>query len=1044
MATNDRSTDRADRRLSGRFLWLLVGAAVPLIVLLLALGVRAYERTVQDVVGRHSEAQQARRARLEERVAAVHTHVAVMRSYVENRLRRRAELPPWQGRLEWIDTGDDPGPDTGMLISPPGRATEVGRHEVAAVEPIFALSRATHAAHPFLRWSYYFSHSRGFMAIYPWAPTADVLGRDDPTGVFDGFYRYDVYTGSDPAVDPQRTAYWTPVYFDGGGAGLMVSHAAPVWDGDARLGIVGTDVLLTQLSQDLARMPATAGDVVVLDQKDNVVATAAALPLDGKDPVAGKVLLGDLSTASTDGRFVFQGDRMVSSVPIEGTPWRLVMTIPGETIARAVFGELWPHAALLAGILLTAAGFAYLFGRQFVGPAVALARYAAETTGAAVAAAPPRVPEAWRGLADQIRFSLEERAAKVEQMRAMIDGIPLRAVYVDADFVYRDANREFLSFLGLPAEAVIGRRVADVLGAEVEAQYRAFAPRILAGEVARWEGWIEFLTRGRRYLQVSILPFVAKGETEAGFLTFTRDLTELKQAEHEAAESIEALEASEALHRSIVVSALDGIVVIDEDGITREFNPAAEAMFGRTAEEVIGRPIGDVIIPPAMREAHRDGMARYLATGIARVVGRRIEVTALHADGSELPVELTVIEVTQGERRLFTSHLRDLRAQKRLARELEIGRDRLHQVEKLSAMGSLLASVAHELNNPLAIVIAQSTLLAEKAPDVGTRDRAERIRAAADRCGRIVKSFLAMARQKPPKREPLDMAEVVRASLEMVGYGLRSSGIEVETALAADLPTVLADRDLTGQVLSNLLLNAQQALSERSLPRRIRISAAREGDDLVLTVCDNGPGVPADIAARIFDPYFTTKAAGVGTGIGLSISRNIVASHGGELTLVDRPEGGAAFAVRLPIADCGPRAAAAEAAEAAEGRLSVLVVDDEPDVGASLVEMVELLGHRAVTADGAAAALALVEAGAAYDAIFTDLRMPGIDGVGLIERLAVLRPALARRVIVVTGDSVAGPLRLAALGRDDLPTIEKPFGLDDVRDALARIVAEAR
>lgn len=448
--------------------------------------------------------------------------------------------------------------------------------------------------------------------------------------------------------------------------------------------------------------------------------------------------------------------------------------------------------------------------------------------------------------------------------------------------------------------------------------------------------------------------------------------------------------------------------------------------------------------PPAARNAHRSGLADYLKTGVARIVGRRTEVMAIDAQGAELPVELTVTEVRQGERRMFTSHIRDLREQKRLAREIEAGRERLHQVEKLSAMGSLLASVAHELNNPLAIVIAQATLLANKADSEGTRQRADRIRAAADRCGRIVKSFLAMARQKPPVREPLDLREVVENTLEMLAYGLRSSGVEVVVDLERPLPIISADRDLMSQVISNILINAQQALAERPLPRRITIRGRRTGETLLLTITDNGPGVSEEVAARIFDPYFTTKAAGVGTGIGLSISRNIVASHGGELRLVSRPEGGAAFEIRLPVAGGTPGAAADADVHGAEQRgLSLLIVDDEPDVAASLAEMSEMLGHRPMVVDSAAAALALVESGRHFDVVLTDLRMPGTDGVNLLERLASLDGALGRHAIIVTGDSVAGPTRLASLGRADLVTIDKPFSPADVQGALERVMAES-
>ena len=1028
------------RELRQHFLLLLIGAGVPLLLLLLAVGLRTYERTTLDIVSRHLEAQQVRRNGLEQLVTGVRTHVSVMRKFAETRLQRRAGIPPYAGRIDWIGITEAPPADTGIVLSPPGRLTPEAAREAAAAEPIFALSHATHAAHPHLRWSYFFSASKRFVAIFPWAPATDFVGKDEPEKTFDGYFDYDLYRLAEASANPKRRSYWTPVYLDAGGAGLMVTHGSPVYDGDTFLGIVGTDVLLAHLSNYLASFPATAGQVVLVDQADNVVAAGGGLSPTATEPTRAAALLGAAPTAPTDGHFRKHGGLLVSSVPIEGTPWRMVMTIPASATTAAMAAEMWPHAALLIGILTTFAAFALLFGRKFVRPAVALAEYGAGRDSAGGAPEQPDVPLAWSGLRDRIRESYAEQADHMRRMRAMIDGVPLRAVYVDAGYVYRDANREFLAFVGLTLEQLVGRRVGEVLGPEVEQQYVDLTPRIRGGETARWEGWIDYIAQGRRYLQVSILPYAGGGDGSVGFLTFTRDLTELKNAESEAASSVEALAASEALHRSIVVSALDGIIVIDEQGITREFNPAAEAMFGRRATEVVGRPICEVIIPPSMRSAHRDGMERYLSTGRARVIGRRIEVTAVDERGVEMPVELTVTEVSQNGRRLFTSHIRDLREQKRLAQEIEEGRDRLHQVEKLTAMGSLLASVAHELNNPLAIVIAQATLLVDKAEDDGTRKRAERIRAAADRCGRIVKSFLAMARQKPPRREALDLADVVRSSLEMIGYGLRSAGIDVEVAFAPDLPRIMADRDLMSQVVSNIILNAQQALMERPLPRRIEIDGRRDGDRLVLRMADNGPGVPAEIAARIFDPYFTTKAAGVGTGIGLSISRSIIEAHGGELALEARPGGGAAFEVRLPVAPGTEAATAANGSGDGVVALEVLVVDDEIDVGESLGEIIETLGHRVRVVEGAAAALALVESGARIDVIFTDLRMPGFDGVDLIDGITTLRPDLAERVIIVTGDSVAGPMRLARLGRDDLVTLEKPFGTDEVRGALARVL----
>src|SRR5690606_27194541 len=188
---------------------------------------------------------------------------------------------------------------------------------------------------------------------------------------------------------------------------------------------------------------------------------------------------------------------------------------------------------------------------------------------------------------------------------------------------------------------------------------------------------------------------------------------------------------------------------------------------------------------------------------------------------TQFPVELAIQEVKAAGRTWFCAYLRDLSELRSAEAEVTRQRERLHQAEKMSALGSLLAGVAHELNNPLSVVVAQSTLLREQAKDPAVQNRAERIHAAAARCGRIVKSFLALVRQQPPMRREVDLNEAVLAALEMTAYGLRSSGIEVERRLDPDLPIIEADADQVGQVVVNLLVNAQQAMADRPTPRRL-------------------------------------------------------------------------------------------------------------------------------------------------------------------------------------------------------------------------------
>ena len=237
----------------------------------------------------------------------------------------------------------------------------------------------------------------------------------------------------------------------------------------------------------------------------------------------------------------------------------------------------------------------------------------------------------------------------------------------------------------------------------------------------------------------------------------------------------------------------------DAEGRIVEFNPAAEAMFGQRRADLIGRSVGDVLIPPRHRVAHDAGMKRVTAGGPARIMGRRIEMSALRADGREFPVEMVLWRTEVAGSAYYTASMFDLSARQDAAREIERQREALRQSEKLTAMGSLLAGVAHELNNPLAIVLGRAALLEEKlADDPALAADARRIREAAERCGRIVRTFLNMARSKPAHREAVAINDLVRAAADILAYTYRSHGVALELNLPDDLPAVMADGDQIG------------------------------------------------------------------------------------------------------------------------------------------------------------------------------------------------------------------------------------------------------
>lgn len=635
-------------------------------------------------------------------------------------------------------------------------------------------------------------------------------------------------------------------------------------------------------------------------------------------------------------------------------------------------------------------------------------------------------------------------------LQTLLDHIPMRATAVGRDHHYLYANRAFLDSMGFAAEQVIGRHVKSVLGETMYQAYLPVAERLFGGEALRWEGWMDYRGRGARYYEQFLLPFVKDGSGEVvAIITFGRDVTELKQREAELSAKVHQLETTEALKSAIVDHALAALVSTDAEGCIVEFNPAAEAMFGQRRADVIGRPVGEMIIPPRHRAAHDAGMRRVSGGGAARIMGRRVEMSALRADGREFPVEMVLWRTEVAGAAYYTASMFDLTARQDAAREIERQREALRQSEKLTAMGSLLAGVAHELNNPLAIVLGRAALLEEKlADDPALAADARRIREAAERCGRIVRTFLNMARSKPAQREAVALNDLVRAAADILAYAYRSHGITLELALPDELPAVMADGDQIGQVVLNLLVNAQQALAAVDGERRVRVASGveprREQREprVWLRVADSGPGVPEAVRERIFEPFFTTKAEGLGTGLGLAVSRSIVREHGGDLQL-EAGATGASFRISLPIS--GQAAAGdsipvpLEAPAAAQAR--VLVVDDELEIADLVRELLEGADHEVVTAESGAVALAML-AEARFDAIVSDLHMPDVDGATLWREVRARDATLARRMLFVTGDTLSPSVR-QFLDEARCPSLAKPFTKADLLAQVAALLARS-
>jgi len=371
--------------------------------------------------------------------------------------------------------------------------------------------------------------------------------------------------------------------------------------------------------------------------------------------------------------------------------------------------------------------------------------------------------------------------------------------------------------------------------------------------------------------------------------------------------------------------------------------------------------------------------------------------------------------------------------------------ERTHQLleaEKLATMGNLLAGVAHELNGPLSVILGHVALFTDTAPTDSARARARDIGEAAERCVRIVRSFLTMARRHPPERGHVSVNHVLRDAVELLGYELRVTNVSVYLDLDEDVPIVWADRHQLQQVAVNLIANAHQAMRDAPQPRRLSLVTRHGGPGLRvrIEIGDTGPGVPEELQVRIFEPFFTTKAEGEGTGLGLALSRGIVEGHGGLIRVEGRPGEGARFVIELPVGSPPSVVndpATFEAGPPVPGK-TILVVDDEPAVASILAEALSRDGYRVDTAANGAVALKKLEAGS-YDLIISDSGMPVLSGPDLYREVTRLTPSLARRFVFVTGD-ILNPRTREFLDRVGVPRLEKPFTIETVKRVVRRVL----
>jgi len=532
-----------------------------------------------------------------------------------------------------------------------------------------------------------------------------------------------------------------------------------------------------------------------------------------------------------------------------------------------------------------------------------------------------------------------------------------------------------------------------------------------------------------------VAPFIAKGRVtgaiaargEAGRygqadLVLLEGLLSQASIALESARLVDLHDDGRRTWQEVVDAISPALCIVDRSGAIRRANRAFADLVNAPPASLIGRP-WQAFVPPEWSTDLQRALDQ-------QGVGREVELRT-----GERTYAVTAVPITSTDRSAVVLLFDDQTERRRL-------QDQLIQSEKMSAIGQLIAGIAHDLNNPLASVLGFADFLTE-VPHVppSIREPLTVIREEAERASSIVRNLLGFARKQDHQRRPTALKPLLEATFVLLRNQLMAHRVEALVEVEPDLPMPDIDPNQIQQVFVNLINNAAQAVASSGRPGVIVVRARQWLDGVAVDIIDDGPGMSETLASQVFEPFFTTKAEGEGTGLGLSISQGIVKEHGGRIMLSTEEGKGSTFTVQLPVGARTPVPASDAATRAPPKRLRVLVVDDEPHILHYMRATLEAWGHVPVVAGDGEEALSLA-ASNPFDLIISDLRMPRFGGREFYEELLRRNPVMAARLVFSTGDTVRGDT-LAFLETLDRPYLHKPFSLAELRTLLAEVVRES-
>ncbi len=645
-------------------------------------------------------------------------------------------------------------------------------------------------------------------------------------------------------------------------------------------------------------------------------------------------------------------------------------------------------------------------------------------------------------IARQLGFAIERSRAedasrgREAALESIIDQTPFMLTRVSSDYTVLFASRAYGEMLGLARGDIIGKPLVDVMGAAALNTVLPTLEKVLRGETMHYEQAIPYERIGTRILRGAFTPERDERGFVKGFFGSLVDVTQRAQAEARLAALNEQLEAEverRTRERDRIWNVSEDLLGVSNfEGYFISINPAWTKTLGWSEDEIKSLHVSALRHPDDA--AHSNAGREKLAHGLPTI---RMENRLRHKDGSWRWIAWTMT----AEDGLIYLAGRDVTVEKEAAEALKRVQRQLADAQKMEALGQLTGGVAHDFNNLLMIVGGYAQMLKKHAAEPRSARAIEAIQGAVSRGESLTRQLLSFSRRQPLNPVIVHPAEAV-AAIRDVLFG--STHVNID--LAIDIPQhtwpICVDRSEFALALVNIAINARDAMPAGG---RLSISSANvsldadggpdglSGDYIALQIADTGAGIAAEVLSRVFEPFFTTKALEKGTGLGLSQVYGFARRSGGSVGIASELERGTTVTLYLPRSPVAPAQAPQTNGEQMGGRQeTILIVEDNPDVRAVAVMLLEQLGYRTVTADSGPAALHMLGTDPRVDLVFTDVVLPGaFDGLALAQSLGALRPDLP--VVLTTG--------YAKRLDDDpgFPVLRKPYDIA----ALARVVREA-